>query len=81
MSLQLDRGLAQSGTRFRIFPQPRFVQKGDGSGPLFPEPELVVLSVPPEAMQPGPADNRMYVVDAVNKHCYARGTTWVACSR
>ncbi|MGH4004676.1 MAG: hypothetical protein ACRDSO_11280, partial [Pseudonocardiaceae bacterium] len=70
MSLQLDSRLAQTGTRFRLFPQPRFVQKADGSGPLFPEPELVVVSVPPEAMQPGPADDRMYVVDAVNKLRY-----------
>ncbi|MGH8885242.1 MAG: hypothetical protein ACRDYX_08740 [Egibacteraceae bacterium] len=70
MSLQLDRTIARIGTRFRIFPQPRFLQKDDGSGPLFPEPEEVVISVPPAAMQPGPADDRMFVVDAVNKQPY-----------
>lgn len=70
MSLQLDRSLADSGTRFRIFPQPRYLQKADGSGPLFAEPEEVVVSVPQGAVRPGPADDRMFVVDAVNKLPY-----------
>jgi hypothetical protein len=70
MSLELDRRLAETGTRFRIFPQPRFLLKSDGSGPLFPEPEEVIISVPPAAMQPGPADDRMFVVDAVSKLPY-----------
>jgi hypothetical protein len=72
MSLELDLRLAETGTRFRIFPQPRFLMKGDGSGPLFPEPEVVVVSVPPAAMRPGPADDRMFVVDAVSKLPYNR---------
>ena len=70
MSLQLDSRLARTGTRFRIFPQPRFLKKSDGSGPLFPEPEEIAISVSPEAMQQGPADDRMFVVDAVSKLPY-----------
>ncbi|MCY7342765.1 MAG: hypothetical protein LH603_13240 [Pseudonocardia sp.] len=72
MSLQLDERLAETGTRFRIFPQPRFLLKADGSGPLFPEPEVVTVSVAPDDIQPGPADDRMFVVDAVNKLPYSR---------
>ncbi|MEU4159486.1 hypothetical protein [Actinoplanes sp. NPDC026670] len=70
MSLELDRRLADVGTRFRIFPQPRFLRKADGSGPLFPEPELVTVSVPPEDMQAGPGDDRMFVIDAIGKLPY-----------
>ena len=70
MSVKLDEELAATGTRFRIFPQPRFLMKADGSGPLFPEPEELAVSVPPAEMQPGPADSRMYVVDAVFKLPY-----------
>jgi hypothetical protein len=72
MSVQLDQAIAQTGTRFRIFPQPRFLLNADGAGPLFPEPEEVVISVPPATMQPGPADDRMFVVDASNKLPYNR---------
>ena len=72
MSVSLDRRIADSGTRFRIFPQPRFLQKADGSGPLFPEPEQVVIALEPSAIQPGPADDRMFVVDAVGKLPYNR---------
>ena len=69
MSRQLDSKLARTGTRFRIFPQPRFLKKKDGS-PLFPEPEEIAISVSPEAMRPGPTDDRMFVVDAVTKLPY-----------
>jgi hypothetical protein len=72
MSLKLDHRIAETGTRFRIFPQPRFLLKADGSGPLFPEPEEVVVSVEPESMQAGPADDRMFVIDAVSKLPYNR---------
>lgn len=71
MSLQLDSRL-ETGTRFRIFPQPRFLQKHGGGGPLFTEPEVVVVSVPPAAIRPGPADDRMFVIDAVSKLPYNR---------
>ncbi|GAA1652595.1 hypothetical protein [Actinoplanes couchii] len=70
MSIELDLRLAGEGTRFRIFPQPRFLKKADGSGPLFPEPEVVVVNVEPSAMRPGPGDDRMFVVDAVGKLPY-----------
>ncbi|MEU4695199.1 hypothetical protein [Actinoplanes sp. NPDC023714] len=69
MSLELDRRLAETGTRFRIFPQPRFLTKADGS-PLFPEPETVVVAPEPGAVTAGPADDRMFVVDAVGKLPY-----------
>jgi hypothetical protein len=39
---------------------------------LFPEPEEVIVSVPAGEVQPGPADERMFVVDAVNKLPYNR---------
>ena len=64
MSVQLDRALAENGTKFRIFPQSRFLD--------FP-PETVVVSVPPNQMRPGPADDRMFVIDAINKQPYSFG--------
>ncbi|MGY1617384.1 hypothetical protein ACI797_11660 [Geodermatophilus sp. SYSU D00691] len=69
MSLELDKRLAATGTRFLLFPQPRFLRKADGT-PLFPEPETVTVSIPPEEMQAGPADDRMFVVDAIGKTRY-----------
>jgi hypothetical protein len=65
MSLRLDAALEAVGTRFRIFVQPRFM-------PGFDEPETIRVSVPPDKIQPGPADERMYVLDAVNKRPYGR---------
>ena len=65
MSMKLDASLSETGTRFRIFPQPRFLLS-------FGEPETVRISVPPEAIQPGPADDRMYVLDAIGKRPYGR---------
>lgn len=70
MSVQLDRELAATGTRFLLFPQPRFLRRRDGSGPVFPEPESVAVSVPPDTIGAGPADDRMFVVDAVGKLPY-----------
>ena len=63
MSVALDRRLENVGTKFRIFPQPRFL-------PGFEEPELITVSLPPDEIQPGPADNRMFVVDAINNQDY-----------
>lgn len=71
MSVQLDRRLAETGTRFLLFPQPRFLKKRDGS-PLFAEPETVTVSVPLGEVQAGPADDRMFVVDAIGKTRYGR---------
>jgi hypothetical protein len=66
MSMRLDAKIANTGTRFRIFPQPRFLES-------FKKPEVLVVSVPPSHMQPGPADDRMFVIDAINKKPYADG--------
>jgi hypothetical protein len=71
MSVRFDQRIAETGTRFQLFPQPRFLTRSDGS-PLFPHPEEVVVSVRPEAIQAGPSDDRMYVVDAVRKLPYNR---------
>ncbi len=65
MSMKLDASLSETGTRFRIFPQPRFL-------PSFGESETVRISVPPEAIQSSPADDRMYVLDAIGKRPYDR---------
>jgi hypothetical protein len=65
MSVQLDRELVETGTRFLIFPQPRFL-------PSFRNPETVYISVPPDQIEPGPGDDRMFVVDAINKLPYSR---------
>jgi hypothetical protein len=65
MSMQLDATVANVGTRFRIFPQPRFLN-------IFAEPELITVSVPPDQIQDGPADGRMFVVDALNKLPYSQ---------
>jgi hypothetical protein len=48
------------GTRVRLFPQAPFL-----SG--FTEPEVVWLSLPAGSVAPGPADDRMYVIDAIDK--------------
>jgi hypothetical protein len=64
MSLMLDTALENTGTRFRIFPQPRFLNPAI-------VPELVIISVPPKQMEPGPKDSRMFVVDAKSKLPYS----------
>ncbi|WP_341531903.1 hypothetical protein WKK05_38525 (plasmid) [Nostoc sp. UHCC 0302] len=63
MSMRLDAAIAGTGTRFKIFPQPRFLE-------IFREPETVRVTISPDQILPGPADNRMYVLDAVNKRPY-----------
>ena len=63
MSMRLDAAIAETGTRFLIFSQPRFI-------PFFEQPEVVYVSIPPNQILPGPADDRMYVLDAVNKRPY-----------
>ena len=60
MPVQSDLEYRNRGTRFRIFPQAPLL-------PAFREPEIVWLSPPPDAIRPGPADDRMYVCDPVNK--------------
>ncbi len=66
MSMKLDAEIKETGTRFRIFPQPRYLRG-------FEEPETVVISVAPSEVQTGPADTRMYCVDAIGKPIYGRG--------
>ena len=65
MSRKLDAAIAETGTRFLIFPQPRFIE-------FFEQPEVVKVTIPPNQILPGPADDRMYVLDAVNKRPYNR---------
>lgn len=59
----------QRGTRFRIYPQPKWV-KGFG------KPMLVYVNAAPGTIQPGPQDERMYAVDAKNKPAYAESGGW-----
>jgi hypothetical protein len=63
MSMKLDEAVAETGTRFLLFPQPRFLE-------AFSEPETIYVSVSPRDILPGPADDRMYVLDAINKTPY-----------
>ncbi len=63
--MQLDAALEQTGTRFRLFAQARYL-------PAFSQPETVFVSTPPDRVQPGPTDDRMFVVNAVNKRPYSR---------
>jgi hypothetical protein len=58
-----DARLRLTGTRFRLFPQPRFL-------PGYAEPEVVWVSSPRGTLRAGPGDNRMYVVDALDKQPY-----------
>lgn len=55
MSVALDARLRRHGTRFRLFPQPRFLEP-------FGEPETVWVSSLAGTLGPGPSDDRMYVV-------------------
>jgi hypothetical protein len=48
------------GTRFRLYPQLPVLE-------AYREPETVWLSRPPGSIAPGPADDRVYVVGAVDK--------------
>lgn len=57
---------AQTGTRFRIFAQPRFL-------PFFREPVPIVLPARPGTIRAGPSDRGMYVVDALDKPPYFDG--------
>ena len=45
MSIALDATLRQTGTRFRLFAQARYL-------PSFSEPEVVYVSTPPDQIQP-----------------------------
>jgi len=60
MSVGLDEERRRRGTRFRLFPQAPWLA-------AFSEPETVWVSTPAGSVLPGPADGRMYVVDALGK--------------
>jgi hypothetical protein len=55
-----DERVRTFGTRVRLFPQAPFL-------PGFGEPEVVWLSPPAGTVRPGPADDRIYVIDPVEK--------------
>jgi len=61
--MRLDAAIAETGTKFKIFPQPRFLE-------IFKEPETIRVTIPPNQILPGPTDDRMYVLDAANKRPY-----------
>ena len=63
MSIQLDREVQQSGTKFRLYPQPSYLEG-------FEESETIWVSVPPNMIEPGPADDRIQVIDAPFKPPY-----------
>lgn len=63
MSIKLDATARETGTRFRIYPQPPWL-KG------FENPETVWVSVTPDQIKPGPLDDRMYAVDPIWKMPY-----------
>jgi hypothetical protein len=60
MSVKLDADLRARGTKFKLYPQPRFLEP-------YSEPETVWVSPPAGSIGPGPADDRIYVVDPVHK--------------
>ncbi len=60
MSVKLDIERRRHGTRFRLFPQPYFLE-------AYGEPETVWVSPPAGTVTAGPADDRMYVIDPIGK--------------
>ena len=66
MSVKLDAAIVSTGTKFRVYPQPKFL-------PSFSVPETIRVSLPPNQISAGPADNRMFVIDAINKTPYDVG--------
>jgi hypothetical protein len=63
--LFLDTRYRQTGTRFTVYPQPKFI-----SG--FARPVTVHVDATPGSLRIGPSDDRMYVVDARNKQAYSK---------
>lgn len=51
---------AEQGTRFRLYPQPRFLDE-------YAEPEVITVSSPPGSLGPGPQDDRMYTIFPIGK--------------
>ena len=67
MSAELDRRLRGRGTKFKLFAQSPTLAD-------FSKPETVWVSSPRGSLRSGPADRRMYVVDAVDKKHYEGGS-------
>lgn len=60
MSKFLDEKARENGTKFLIYPQNKSL-----SG--FEKPEIVYIDIPTGTIKEGPEDDRIYVVDAINK--------------
>ncbi len=60
MAAATRRPPASQGTRFRLFPQPSFLE-------AYRDPVVVTLSPPAGSIQAGPADRRMYAVLPIGK--------------
>jgi hypothetical protein len=60
MPMDLDLIYGGSGTRFLLYPQAPVM-------PGYTDPEVVWVSPPAGSIAPGPADDRMYVVDPIGK--------------
>lgn len=59
----IDSRFRARGTRFLIYPQYRKL-------PGFSQPSTVYVDSPPGTIESGPRDDRMYVVDAIDKEFY-----------
>jgi hypothetical protein len=60
MAAATRRQLASEGTRFRLFPQPSFLE-------AYRDPVVVTLSPPAGSVLPGPSDGRAYAVLPIGK--------------
>ncbi|MFV8520904.1 hypothetical protein [Bacillus sp. SBS7] len=63
MSQFLDAQASENGTKFLVYAQNKKL-KG------FEQPEVIFINLPPGTIQPGPEDEKMYVVDAKDKSEY-----------
>ncbi|MEO0760253.1 MAG: hypothetical protein AAFZ09_00305 [Pseudomonadota bacterium] len=63
MAFSLDEFFRDSGTRFLLHPQAPMLED-------FREPEPVWVSSPRGSLAPGPADDRMYAIDPIDKKPY-----------
>lgn len=72
MSVDLDQKLEGIGTRFRLFPQSPTLA-------AYAQPEIVWVSSPAGSLPPGPQDERMRVIDAIDKRPYDElfGPPWI----
>src|SRR5262245_13202178 len=72
MSVDLDQKLEGIGTRFRLFPQSPTLA-------AYAQPEIVWVSSPVGSLPPGPRDERMRVIDAIDKRPYDElfGPPWI----